>query len=417
MKKIFSICVFFVLVATVLAQPIPRQSIEETVIGWMKVYKFKGVKAPQKVDDKFYSATQLSICDTLANWMQASYMPKGGLGDVKKAVSEKLGLYNGHTAGKPQLYGAYAKTYTELKYNSSKKIEPISNSHVWWGVFANNIPGDWPVRDICSPSQYYFTLPTAETEEEDEKIKKLLDVSGNVNIKPYISFWVKSMGFGGGVEHVLLCKDNQSPFIKITKGEYLQAWENAIPKYYESEKKIIIEAGQGEQSRIAVAVKQLDGKIELFRNGLSKNKEKYKARLAEPALVKPQPTIFDLQNGIDLFSNGYLTDPESISGRLPVYKVDPAMAELCKKDKPQWILVSWAYWITDPTEKQQHEAIINNFNFEYVYNFFFAPEKVKGKPYQPLRSPVYKEAVVVTEASDASKKNTARGLRRRFRSG
>ena len=54
------------------------------------------------------------------------------------------------------------------------------------------------------------------------------------------------------------------------------------------------------------------------------------------------------------------------------------MAELCKKDKPQWILVSWEYWtLTDHAEKQQHEAIINNFNFDYVYNFFFDPGKSK----------------------------------------
>lgn len=67
MKKIIPICVFFVLAVTTFAQPIPLQSIEETVIGWTKVFKFKGVKAPQKVDDKFYSAAQLSICDTLGS--------------------------------------------------------------------------------------------------------------------------------------------------------------------------------------------------------------------------------------------------------------------------------------------------------------------------------------------------------------
>ena len=110
-----------------------------------------------------------------------------------------------------------------------------------------------------------------------------------------------------------------------------------------------------------------------------------------------------------MFSNGYLTDPESTLGRYPVYKIDPAMAELCKKDKPQWIKISWEYYpgSNDLVEKHQHESIITNINFEYVYNFFFDPEKVKGQPYKPLRSPLYKEAVVVSEASEASKKTTA----------
>jgi hypothetical protein len=152
-------------------------------------------------------------------------------------------------------------------------------------------------------------------------------------------------------------------------------------------------------------LEKLHKKIERFTTGLKGNREKYKNRLGELALTSKQPDLSDLDNRRDVFSNGYLTDAESTLGRYPVYKIDPAMAELCKKDKPQWILVSWEYYPVDPTEKQQHEAIINNFNFEYVYNFFFDPEKVKGQPYKPLRSPSFKETVVVSEASEASKKN------------
>jgi len=387
MKKVVLLCVLSVSVALSDAQPISRQSIEDSVIGWMKVYHFNGIKESKKVDDKLYSAAQLSLCDSFANWMQASYLPKGALGDVKKAVSEKLGLYNQHTAARPQSYGAYSKSYFELKYNSSHKLVPETNSNVYWGIFANQVPGDWPVRDICTPTQYYFTMPTSETEVDDESIKKILDLTQNGNIKPYITFWVKNMGFGGGAENVLLCKDNKSPFVKITRGEYLQALESAISIFYEKEKKIISEAEQGDQKRMAVSVKHLDEKIERYATGLKENREKYKNRLGELAMTNSQPDLSDLGNGRDVFSNGYLTDPESNSGRYPVYKIDPVMAELCKKDKPQWILISWAYYPCNPIEEQQHEAIINNLNFSYIYNFFFDSEKVKSQSYKPLRSP------------------------------
>jgi hypothetical protein len=373
--------------ASLFAQPIPRQSIADTEIGWIKVYQFKGAKTRLTVDDKIYSVHQLSLCDSFVNWMQASYIPKGGLGDVKKAVSEKLGLYNQHTSGKPQRFGAYAKTYTELRYNSNRKMEPMTNSHVWWGVFANSIPGDWPVRDICTAGQYYFVMPTADIEVEDEKTKRLLDLSRYENIKPYSSFWIKNMGFGGGMENVLLCKDNRSPFIKITKGEYLAALESSIPVYYEKEKKKISEAEQGNQQRMVLPLKQLDEKIKRFNDGLKNNKAKYKNRLSEPAMTHAQPSLNDLDNGRDVFTSQYLTDPESTAKRYAVYRVDPAVAALCKKDAPQWILVSWEYWPGNATEQQQHDAIINNFNFQYVYNFFFDPAKVKGQPYKPLRSP------------------------------
>jgi len=86
----------------------------------------------------------------------------------------------------------------------------------------------------------------------------------------YITFWVKNMGFGGGAENVLLCKDNKSPFIKITKGEYLQALETAIPVFYEKEKKIIYEAEQGDKQRMIFPVKQLDEKIERFTERFKK---------------------------------------------------------------------------------------------------------------------------------------------------
>ena len=115
MKKAILLSVLTVLMAKVFAQPITPQSIEDSVIGWMKVYNFKGAKAGMKVDDKVYSANQLSICDSFANWIQASYIPKGGLGDVKKTVSQNLGLYNQNDAALPPSYGATAMTYTNLK--------------------------------------------------------------------------------------------------------------------------------------------------------------------------------------------------------------------------------------------------------------------------------------------------------------
>jgi hypothetical protein len=401
MKTVGWLIIFASIFNSSSARPVSRQSIEDSVIGWMKVYHFKGVKETKNVDNKLYSAAQLSVCDSFANWMQASYLPKGGLGDVKKAVSEKLGLYNQYTAARPQCYGTYSKTYFELKYNSSHKLEPETNSNIYWGVFANQVPGDWPIKDICTATQYYFTMPTSETEVDDEINKKILDLTHNENIKPYITYWVKNMGFGGGAENVLLCKDNKSPFIKITKGEYLHALEEAIPRLHEAEKKKIYEQNQGNQKSIDYLMKYLDEKNDKRIACLKNNKEKYKNRLLETAEVfEPQPNIM-LEQTPDVFEGN-----EYQAKKFPVYKIDPAMAELCKKDKPQWILISWAYYPGNPIEEQQHEAIINNFNFSYVYNFFFDSEKVKGQPYKPLHSPYTKEKEVVAAVSLASKKNT-----------
>lgn len=405
MNRLILLCSLCIIAETTSAQTIQPQSIEDSVIGWKKVYNFKGIKESKKVDDKLYSAAQLSLCDTMANWIQASYVPKGGLGDVIRAVSDKLGPYNQHTAVLPQSYGAYAKTYVFLKYDSNHKMVPENNLGAYWAIYANQVPG-WAIRYLCNDNQYYFTMPSYESSfGGEEETRKIHDMTSLANIKPYISFWVKDIEAGGGTDYVLLCKDNKSPFIKITKGEYLNALEAAIPIFYEKEKKKISEAEQGDQQRIAVSVKYLDEKIRLYNEGLKNNKEKYKDRLEELATSKPQPSLIDLVNRMDVFTGQYLTDPESTSRTLPVYKVDPLMSALCKEDKPQWIVVSWWWSPLDAVEKYMHESIINNFNFEYVYNFFFDPAKVKGQAYKPLRSPTFKEKIVVTEASEASKKN------------
>lgn len=51
-------------------------------MGWLKVYDFKGASETLKVDTRVYSPAQRTIAADQANWMQASYSPIGGLGDV-----------------------------------------------------------------------------------------------------------------------------------------------------------------------------------------------------------------------------------------------------------------------------------------------------------------------------------------------
>ncbi len=95
-----------------------------------------------------------------------------------------------------------------------------------------------------------------------------------------------------------------------------------------------------------------------------------------------------LENNPDVFD-----EAGAAARRFPVYKIDPAPAALAKSDAPQWILVLWDGNIaTDPIAKQLHDAILNNFNFDYLYDFVFNPETVKGQPYKPLRAPAAKPA-------------------------
>jgi len=61
------------------AQTTVFQSLKDTVLGWTKVYHFKGYKEGKKLGNFIFTPTQLSYTDSFANWIQASYIPRGEL--------------------------------------------------------------------------------------------------------------------------------------------------------------------------------------------------------------------------------------------------------------------------------------------------------------------------------------------------
>jgi hypothetical protein len=389
------------------AQWLPRESIEGQVLGWIKIYDYKGATLPITEDQRVYSPAQLSIAQLFGKWMQASYLPTGALGDVVQIRNEKLTLYNQITAARPQSYGAYAKLYFELKYDANKKLTPVTDSHWAWIIQANGFYGI-PTDALNTAEHYYFLLPTfAQTvfqggEKVADDLEKAADVSGHPVLGQFPAFYGANQIGGVSRKYVLLSKDHKLPFIKITRGEYLQATETAIARVYDAEKQKIARDNVGNQKSIDYFMGYLNTKNDKRAAVLKSNKEKYKDRLQEPAeIFTTQPDAM-LENYPDVFEgNG--------AGRLklPVYKVDPVQAALCKTDAPQWIVISWTATLNDPVSRSLHEAILNNLNVQYIYDYFFDPDKVKGQPYKPLRSPSFTEAAVAGKSSEAATKNAA----------
>src|SRR6185436_16373319 len=80
------------------AQWINPKTLEDQVLGWMKIYDYKAATQPITQDHRVYSPAQLSIARLFTTWMQASYLPKGALGDVLQIRNAKLSSYNQNTA-------------------------------------------------------------------------------------------------------------------------------------------------------------------------------------------------------------------------------------------------------------------------------------------------------------------------------
>jgi hypothetical protein len=390
-------------------QSIPPSSFEDSVFGWYKVYHLKGAKESKKMDNRVYSIAQLSICDSLVNWIQASYIPKGGIGDVKKVVFPKSSVYSPYNIGLPQGFGVTSFLWSMERKNG--KIVPIQETEIPWGIAANEVPG-MSINMLSTEKQYYFFMEEGDRffEGTSEEVRKKYEIKSLPQFKKYNTWHLTSSRYdrnAGLVDAVLLSKNNQLPFIPVSIGELIQKTGEMIQVKHELEKKKIIEKAQGNQRDIDYFTKYENDKFEKAKTSVVKLLEKYKARLSDRASLPSNYDYIDLVNGYDIFTRYQIEEsPSSVPHQFPVYKLAPNTYELCKKDQPQWILVTWSWMTSDAGELYMHESIINNFNFDYVYNFFFDPEKIKGQPYKPLRSPAIKEAMVVTQASEASKKNT-----------
>ncbi len=49
----------------------------------------------------------------------------------------------------------------------------------------------------------------------------------------------------------------------------------------------------------------------------------------------------------------------------------------------------WTAHLNDPISLGLHNAILNNVDFQYIYDYFFDPDKVKGQPVQAPPIPVF----------------------------
>jgi len=410
LKKYLSLIALIVILPLLAKTQIStKQQIEDSSFGWMRVYHFKGIKEGKKMDDRFFSAAQLSLTDSFANWIQASYIPKGTIGDVRKVIIPKIGLYNKFQAFSPQGYGATSYTWSlEMK---NGKPTPIQETEIPWGITANEVPGI-AMEKLCTNGDYYFFMEEADPFLEGTP----KDVINKYNIKTlpqFSSFYTAHSTASrydrnaGIVEAVLLCKNNQLPFIKVTIGDLLDKAGKLIHDEYEKRIKDIREKNKDNQKSIDYFTSYEN---ENYRKALityDKLKEKYKSRLNDWAAIHSKFDYIDFANGYDIFTRRQLNEGGSSLILFPVYKFAPGIVEQSKQDKPLWIRVTWSWEVFDERTRHMHESIINNFNFQYLYDFFYDPEKVKGKTYQPLHSPYTKETLVITERSTTAKKAIA----------
>jgi len=385
MKKLLPFFVMMIVGFAAMSQKSQQQIMEDSVYGWYKVYNFKAKEyKPQVAFGRNYTPKQKAYVDSIANWIQASYIPKGGIGDVKRRLLSPNSAYLS-LESLPQAYGVTAFTWS-MFVKPDGKHDIIRETEIPFGVYANETVG-MPIHFLCTPKQYYFTRPGSAEERfafTDPSLRKKYDITQLPQLKKFITFYSEASNYdrnAGLVDAVLLSKDNKMPYVQITKREYLGLLPDAIERKFQEEKKYAEKNWPEGKVRDNALIESVARKEKRLLR-LKENLDRYKNRLDEPAEVfSIQPSIL-LENANDIF-----TGDGGHSSKYGVYKVDPEMIAKCKEDNPQWVLITWNWIANDPKLVHMHESIINNFNFQYVYDFFFDKEKVKGKPYKPLNDP------------------------------
>jgi hypothetical protein len=377
-------------------------------LGWMKIFKATEKPKPITVDHRTYSTEQLSLANEFIYWMQASYHPKGGIGEVKKTATERLGLYNQHTKSLPQHFGAYSRTYISLRKNAQGNYEPTDGTSWYWRILANHTIGH-ELQILTTPKQYYFYIYhyfDGTKDAEDKDAANMHGFNNHPNLKKYIHFYMPKNGnLGTGLQYVvILTKDNTMPFVKVTRGEFIQKLEERIPEWYVEEKNKINEDLVRDPKSVPYRLKGLDEMLDRARINLAKLKEKYKTSLQVITEVQPgNISMSDMTSSINSKDWDFFDNPFRQS--FPVYKHNSNAVSMSKTATPQWVVISWdaeGVLTSTPSGTHMHQSILNNFNFDYAYNYFFHSEKIKGIPYKPLQSPTYEEKIIPTEKSSAA---------------
>lgn len=369
------------------------ESIADIDIGWIKVYKHTTQPIGKQLGDRKYSAQQIGYSQMFVEWMQQSYLPKGCLGDAKyyqndipkfSGTNSQLGnAINMHKQALPHLYGAFSRMYMFLKKDAEGKFVPQANYAEYWHIAANEIQNiSLPVSFISSTEEYYFVLPDFNShakgyKAEDKVASNLLNFNDHKNNKGYKHFYIPPKTVGDNPQFVvIMSKENELPFEKITIGEFFTQAEKQLPVW----QKITPTSAEN---------------FARAQKNLARLKEKYKNKWNDYAtlnLSKTQITLYDFVNATegynDMFDNSDIYGKEGVSATFPILKVKKTALALCKTDQPQWLVVRWTLGMPNESFNQHlHESILKNFNFDYVYDLFFYPEKVKGQTYKPLRNP------------------------------
>lgn len=374
MKKIILVSVLHLVLSNSFAQPNPKQHIQDSVIGWWQKLSIPKPKPPTKTQP--LTIEQQKHLVNIIEWMQRSYTPIGGIGTYKlKFYNSKDPDYN------PFAYGvefrvwnvSFAPPWLEANGN----FIPVSEEYTRYDINANGIPGSYPISFINTTTQYVFTWPP-NSYGVNGNLARETSLTDNPNTRKFITRVNE-------YNTVFLAPENKLPFIPVSKGQLLQFAEAAVDKEIQRKKIAIEGKWPGNIKAQNEAFEYERRKLEKTRIAIQNLKEKYKNSLNEHAIIHDmQPTLASFDGYMDPFEIKPIEQTNKVY--FPIYMIDSSVLEKCKGNQPQWIAVSFPYTTKEDgnQEYEMYRSLMEHFNYEYVQDYFFYPDKINGVSYKPV---------------------------------
>lgn len=351
------------LTAPAWAQLTREQRIETTVIGWDPTNYFDRNYKPKTAPADRQREVYLN---KFAEWVKKSYTPVAGLGEYQRYIGD----YNYQV-----LFSIWDVAYDHL--DAQKNVRPVSETGFpRFSVGANRLAGSQDIRFMSSPDAWYFTLEPkgfAPFGKQDKLRNRNPDIDPNT--APYLTWYNESTCA------VYLTPTGKLPLTPVTKGEFLDRALASMDRVLETIRKDETERWRDRPDNVPGVMKLKTEEVDKVRATLRSLKEKYRNRLTEPAAVtNAQFDWRQITNGTwDVFTDG----PNA--SYYPVYRIDAATLASMRGAAPVWLAVIFPFQTPNDGNKyyEMYAALTRNLNYEYIYNYFFAPDKVKGKPYVP----------------------------------
>ena len=343
MKKNIVLIIFSLLTVPAFSQLTAEQRIQDSVIGWWNDNYWDRNWKPQT--DPVGKKKEVHL-KNMIEWMKKSYTPVGGLGTVTRY------LQNGGYGVKFMVWNvSHEKEWTDAKGN----FKPIPEENTKFYISVNKLFGAYPVSFINKPGLYLFTWQPDGYENEYYKDKRIEGIQPDA---------AKYITIRNEKQNIILAPDNKLPITPVTKGEYLQLADEALSTQF-------VKASEYDKKAIA-----------RIRKHIAQIKEKHKATLTEATILKEmQPSMYSL-DGFDPFEISPYNKTQK--QYYPLYKLTADVQQKLKAAEPQWVTISVPFK-TKQDGNQLHEmytAITENINYDYIYDYFFNPDKIKGIPYK-----------------------------------